>query len=154
MKSARGTGLLLIDLDHFKSINDDYGHDAGDIVLRHVGAALRQATRQKDSVLRYGGEEFVVVLPDVAEQDALQAAWRICESLRLKVALPDGRMLKVSASVGGAHWTQAQGPVDFALKQADESLYDAKRSGRNTVVLRRLLSFGSGESGLGAAQPA
>lgn len=154
VKSARGTGLLLIDLDHFKSINDDYGHDAGDIVLRHVGAALRQATRKKDSVLRYGGEEFVVVLPDVAEQDALQAAWRICESLRLKVALPDGRMLKVSASVGGAHWTQAQGPVDFALKQADESLYDAKRSGRNTVVLRRLLSFGSGESGLGAAQPA
>jgi diguanylate cyclase (GGDEF)-like protein len=135
--------LLLIDIDHFKQINDHHGHAAGDHVLRALGAALTDMLRRDDRVARWGGEEFLVLLGGRLGIDEAQA---VAERLRQGIAaLPlqasphpsaDAAWLKVSASIGGA--SLAQLPSDLRphdwVRAADEALYAAKRGGRNRVV--------------------
>ena len=127
--------LLLLDLDHFKAINDGHGHDAGDRALQHVAALLGQLTRGSDYLFRYGGEEFVVVLVAASESQAMV----IAESLRRQIAqspvsLANGQQLDLSASIGvAAH----DGHPDYErlMARADAAMYAAKRGGRNRVVL-------------------
>ncbi len=128
-------GVLMLDLDHFKRFNDTYGHDAGDLLLRGVGALLRRAVREGDMPCRYGGEEFVVILPGAD----LAGTRRRAEALRAAIAQwdpqRDGASLgPVTASIGVAalplHGTDWQ----KVLKAADEALYEAKHAGRNRVV--------------------
>jgi len=124
---------LLIDLDHFKRINDNYGHPVGDLVLRYVSARIVERVRAGDAVVRYGGEEFVVLAPDCA----LDAAAALAEQVRLgisehEIALPDGRKIAVTASAGVASLGSGEAPPDF-LRRMDEALYAAKRTGRNRV---------------------
>jgi two-component system cell cycle response regulator len=131
----RSVCLLLFDIDHFKGINDTYGHDAGDDVLRDFCNRLRRGVRGIDLVARYGGEEFVLVMP---ETDATFAA-AVAERLRSDVEKVDfttrsGLSFPVTVSIGLAEW---QGPGDSAealVKRADQALYSAKRAGRNRVV--------------------
>lgn len=126
--------LVLLDLDDFKKVNDTHGHPAGDAVLRTVGEVLGSGVRQIDLAARYGGEEFVVLVP---ESD-LKGATQLAKRLRLAVSkarteLPDGRLLKVTASFGVA----AKGELASAeqlIAAADEALYEAKRAGKNRVV--------------------
>ncbi|HUY90623.1 MAG TPA: diguanylate cyclase [Pirellulales bacterium] len=131
--------VLLIDLDHFKRINDAYGHQIGDQVLRQVAQAMRESVRRYDSIGRYGGEEFLVVLPDCDESSAVSRA----ERLRLAVAsmtieTPAGR-IRATASFGVAAFDKETCPKSFDLIQAaDEALYRAKRNGRNRVELGSL----------------
>ncbi|BDA85524.1 GGDEF domain-containing protein [Aureimonas sp. SA4125] len=131
---GRPVGLMIIDLDHFKSINDTYGHDVGDEVLRAVSRCLLEYTRHHDFVARLGGEEFAVIVPNM-EREAL---WAFAERLRLAVerlGLDVGNVrLRITMSVGLAI-AQGGGTFDPAdlLKRADVNLYNAKQAGRNRI---------------------
>ena len=129
---------LLVDIDHFKRINDTFGHDVGDEVLREFAVRLATNVRAIDLACRYGGEEFVVVMPDTA----MEAALRIAERLRLHVGGTPFRVaggkeaLDVTISVGVACTTGPGDTPEALLKRADEGVYKAKANGRNQVVSR------------------
>ena len=121
---------LVVDLDHFKSINDTYGHAAGDEVLRKAGATLLEQARDSDVVCRYGGEEFCVLLPHLDIENAAKAAERLREALgQMRFA-----QLRVSASIGVSSLSLGAKEPQELLDQADKSLYVAKRNGRNRVA--------------------
>jgi two-component system cell cycle response regulator len=128
-----GTGLLLLDVDHFKKINDGYGHGAGDEELVELARRLLATVRRGDVVARYGGEEFAVLLPrtDVAEMAA--SAERIRQSIAATPMSGAGRLLSVTVSVGGAALRPGQS-IDEWIADADRALYAAKDAGRNRVV--------------------
>ncbi|TSE23458.1 Response regulator PleD [Tepidimonas sediminis] len=129
--------LLLVDLDHFKMVNDRHGHAAGDAVLRTVAQALQRSVRPMDTVARLGGEEFAVLLPHVSPPRAAALAERVRAAVAAEpVTLPDGRLLPVTASVGGAlapPWVRTN--LEHWLERADRQLYAAKAGGRNRVSL-------------------
>lgn len=133
--ARRNVGLLHIDLDNFKAVNDTHGHSAGDAVLVRTAAALRDAIRDVDIVARIGGDEFVVVCPDIADLTALD---ELAESLLGVVSAPfewSGRILSSQASIGAAFSDGSiQTPEDL-LVHADFALYEAKRAGRNQTAL-------------------
>ncbi len=131
----QSAGLLMIDIDHFKHINDTHGHAFGDRVLRHLGTLLRNVVPSNGLAARYGGEEFVVVLP----QTSSTALATIAETIRRRVAALhlldyDGEAAQLTVSVGAAPW-RANESFDSALQRADAHLYEAKRGGRNLVAL-------------------
>lgn len=128
--------LLMIDIDFFKSINDTYGHKAGDDVLRELGAVLSSACRSVDTVSRNGGEEFSVLLPDCPLERALEIAERIrhaVESHRFPIA--GGQPLQITVSIGAATYPDMMDNPQDLVQKADDGLYRAKRSGRNRVCL-------------------
>ncbi len=129
---AAPLSVLAIDVDHFKSYNDEFGHQAGDEVLRMIAAALRANTRSSDLVARYGGEEFVVLLPGV---DAGMAE-KIAEALRAAIESQDWPHRPVTASVGIATASSCDQLADISglLSAADAALYHSKNSGRNRVT--------------------
>lgn len=125
---------LMLDVDHFKRFNDTYGHHVGDAVLRKLGEVGTGTLREIDITGRFGGEEFVVLLPETSMEQALEAA----ERLRLAVAgasvpIESGEILRFTVSLGVASLTAADGDIDAMLKRADAALYEAKKSGRNRV---------------------
>ncbi len=130
-----GTAVLMLDIDHFKKINDTHGHEVGDVVLREVAGVLRQATRADDLVARYGGEEFVVALPVAAPDQATERAERVRSSLASRRILADGVPLRVTASLGLA-FTPPGRPRSVAalIATADKGLYQAKNAGRDRTV--------------------
>lgn len=128
--SARRCGVIFVDLDHFKQINDTYWHDVGDKVLREVACLMRASLRSDDFVARWGGEEFVVMLSSVTFEEAQS----IAENLPLSIAqrsLPGSP--DITASLGVVH-AQRGADLERAIKRADIAVYDAKRQGRNRVV--------------------
>ncbi|MDG4648409.1 sensor domain-containing diguanylate cyclase [Roseibacterium sp. SDUM158017] len=157
-RAAREGGsvaVLSIDVDHFKKFNDNYGHDAGDMVLRAVGAVLDRAVDGDELAARPGGEEFMVVLPrsDVAE--ALHRAESIRERIQqLSVRYGDRTLPSITVSIGIA-LSPADGtmPQDL-MRAADGALYAAKEDGRNRAVLTTLMSAGGGDRVTGPAEPA
>ncbi len=133
--------LILADLDHFKAVNDTYGHQVGDMVLRQIGRALGNAVREPDTVARYGGEEFAVIVPEAT----LSQAEDLAERLRLRVASLDGpeelHGQQVTASFGVASDEDSQVTTPSSLVElADQALYAAKRAGRNRVITSAQLS--------------
>ncbi|NQF32482.1 GGDEF domain-containing protein, partial [Escherichia coli] len=127
--------LAMIDVDHFKRINDQFGHEAGDIVLKALGELLRQRVRVYDLACRYGGEELVLIMPGCSLQDAHEKL----ESIRLAVAAMSLSfnavpLPMVTISIGLAD-TGSSGEPEALLKAADERLYQAKRTGRNRLVM-------------------
>lgn len=129
-RRAQPASLILLDLDHFKSINDVYGHGAGDRILINLVEILDSRLRDKDGLFRLGGEEFVVVLPDTALAGAERLAGQLKRSLATQLDGPGG---PVTASMGVAE-LQPSEPVRQWLARADEALYRAKREGRNRIV--------------------
>jgi diguanylate cyclase (GGDEF)-like protein len=125
--------LVMTDLDHFKAINDTYGHAVGDEVLRQTAGMLVHSARSSDLIARYGGEEFIVVAADCPPTAAVTLAKRFRAHLAHRTISVDGTDIKVTASVGIAttDWTQ-HSPSEL-LRQADEALYQAKRSGRDAI---------------------
>jgi diguanylate cyclase (GGDEF)-like protein/PAS domain S-box-containing protein len=121
---------VMIDIDRFKSVNDRFGHPAGDAALKEIARIFVECTRESDTVGRYGGEEFVLLLPGIALDEALRVAERIRRRVVQTVALPDGENLTVSA--GCCEYAPG---VDAAglLRRVDAALYEAKNSGRNRV---------------------
>jgi two-component system, cell cycle response regulator len=130
-RDHRQVGVILLDIDHFKRINDTYGHFAGDAVLRETALRLRQNMRPYDEVGRYGGEEFLVVLPNCDLQQATLQAERMRSKLQSAAMLVDGAELRISASFGVTVSDQSERNPDVFVRVADEALYQAKASGRN-----------------------
>jgi diguanylate cyclase (GGDEF)-like protein len=131
---GRSASLLMIDIDHFKRVNDAYGHPVGDAVLCHAARCIEIALRPGDLCARYGGEEFCVLLPDVDASMASRIAQRICTTFTATpFALASGDSLSISVSIGVASWDQVR-PLSALLEAADGALYQAKREGRNRVV--------------------
>ena len=128
-------GVLLIDVDHFKAVNDSYGHQVGDAVLIEIATRLRSAVRSYHCVARWGGEEFIVLAPALADERAL---WRICEAVRQSVGqrpiVVGARRLDVTVSVG-AVLADPMGSHELIVEQADRALYAAKRLGRDRARL-------------------
>ena len=130
---GRRTGMLFIDLDRFKSVNDDHGHAAGDAVLREVAHRLAGSVRAGDTVGRLGGDEFVVLLPDLSGPgNAYAVAGKVLERLRVPIEV-EGKPTMVTASVGVAVAPDDGMDYEALLARADASMYRAKESGRNTV---------------------
>jgi two-component system cell cycle response regulator len=133
--SGKPVCVLLFDIDHFKGINDTYGHDAGDDVLRDFSARLRRGVRGIDLLARYGGEEFVLVMPETDAAFAASVAERLRSDVdKVPFTSRSGATFPVTVSIGIAEW---QGPSDTPealVKKADDALYAAKRAGRNRVV--------------------
>jgi two-component system, cell cycle response regulator len=128
----RQLGLLIFDIDYFKRINDQYGHLAGDYVLRELARIVQERIRREEVFARYGGEEFVIVLPETPMQGAVTLA----ENLRGRVAghpfVFQGERIPVTISVGCAMLAEEKGATEL-IQRADEKLYEAKRGGRNRV---------------------
>jgi diguanylate cyclase (GGDEF)-like protein len=128
--------LLMLDIDHFKKINDKFGHPAGDAVLAHLAQLLKSSVRNVDIVGRIGGEEFAVVLVETNAQMAAPVIERLLERLRkTTVPLADATQLKFTASIGSTEILWAD-TIDTAIQRADEALYTAKKSGRDRHCLR------------------
>jgi two-component system, cell cycle response regulator len=129
--------LLLVDADRFKAVNDEHGHAVGDVVLRELAARLRERVRREDIVGRWGGEEFVVALPETTPDGAAAVA----ESLRAHVSgtpiLTEAGSLDITISIGVAAW--AGQDLEDLVSGADRALYAAKAAGRNRVILERAL---------------
>ena len=135
----RSLTMGMADLDHFKRLNDTYGHAAGDAVLKAFAALVGDTLRQSDLSCRYGGEEFAFLVPEVGMDEARRLAERLRERFsELEIPLPDGRLIRVTFSMGLADATVL--PLEGALKLADEALYEAKRSGRNRIAVAGTLS--------------
>ena len=136
---GKAFSLLMLDLDHFKRINDEYGHDVGDRVLQELARRLKAHVRRLDIVCRIGGEEFVVLLPGTP----IDIAQRVAERLRIAIAeepfqvgTPEEPLsLNVTTSIGVAGFERSDDTLESILKRADEALYEAKNAGRNRVVL-------------------
>ena len=127
-----GAAALLVDVDRFKSVNDTYGHAAGDVVLREVAERLRGHLRAADVVARYGGEEFLVVLSASPREDAMMVAERLRSAVAGEPVRAEGEALRITASIGVASG-EAGTPPDDLVAAADAALYRAKNNGRNRV---------------------
>lgn len=128
--------LLMIDIDHFKKVNDAFGHQGGDEALRRASAICLSKLRAVDLLARFGGEEFVACLPGVSKAGAFVIAERLREELALtKMQLVDGRSLNITASIGVSELAPGSADVPEALARADCALYQAKRAGRNRVSI-------------------
>lgn len=126
---------IMIDIDHFKRINDTHGHQAGDVVLVNVSQILMSGARQYDEVGRYGGEEFVILLPATSLEGAVLVAERLRAQIEASRVETEGKVLEVTASFGVACYPAADiDSISDLLKAADVALYDAKHNGRNRVV--------------------
>jgi diguanylate cyclase (GGDEF)-like protein len=133
-RDNRTVGIILLDIDHFKKINDSYGHFAGDAVLREAAARLRGNMRTYDQVGRYGGEEFLVVLPNCDLEQATNQAERMRQRLHATTMIVDGVEMRVSASFGVTVSDGSERTPDTFVRIADEALYRAKANGRNCVT--------------------
>ncbi len=131
--------LIMLDIDHFKKFNDTHGHQAGDVVLQYVGTLIRENVRAEDIGGRFGGEEFMVVMPDVSLQDGVKKAEELMQKLRDEVYLEfEGHDLgKVTASFGVAVFPQHAVEGDRLIAAADQALYRAKELGRNRVEIAK-----------------
>jgi two-component system cell cycle response regulator len=131
--------VLLIDIDHFKRVNDTHGHRAGDFVLQLVAATIQRIMRPEDVVARYGGEEFVVIARNTSERNAEIFAERIRKRIQQLSADWEGRELRVTASIGvtATNRHHKHPSIESMLESADEALYQAKRGGRNRVRTAR-----------------
>jgi diguanylate cyclase (GGDEF)-like protein len=134
IRTREPISVMMVDIDHFKQVNDRYGHPAGDRALCSVVDVLRERLRSQDLVGRYGGEEFLVVLPDTPLKGAYQLALELCEAVEAHGFIHDGQEIPLTVSIGvfggtllpGDHW-------DMLIYAADRALYDAKERGRNRV---------------------
>lgn len=130
--------LALLDIDHFKRVNDTHGHPAGDAVLAQLGQVLARQFREVDVVARYGGEEFAVILPEIGSSVAKGVVERVRRAVAATpFALPDGREIGVTVSIGVSCYPNCAASPEAALSTADQALYLAKQAGRNRVLLYR-----------------
>ncbi|MFU8837223.1 MAG: diguanylate cyclase [Thiohalomonadaceae bacterium] len=132
-RNRHGSVLAMFDIDHFKNINDSYGHQAGDEVIRHVAESMRQVKREADIAGRYGGEEFGLILVDTGMEGAEHFAERLRHAIERSTVLCDGHAIRFTISIGLAETGNFVGGYERWIKHADQALYHAKENGRNRV---------------------
>lgn len=136
VRSREPLGIVLFDIDHFKSVNDTYGHQAGDRVLRSVADAARAVLREGDTLMRYGGEEFLAVLPGAGTDDLQRLGERIRGNVEAASTLDDDRDLRVTISLGAVAFPSTDvTDIDDLVRHADAAMYVAKSAGRNRLTL-------------------
>jgi diguanylate cyclase (GGDEF)-like protein len=137
LRTGRSCGLVVIDVDHFKQINDTYGHSTGDRVLQFVARQMKLSMRSMDTAARIGGEEFAVILPECTPEDAIRAATRIHSALNPLIVTLEQNTLQLTTS-GGLVWTNLNMHANSAalLAEADLEMYRAKRAGRRRLCYR------------------
>ena len=134
--SPNGIAVMMVDVDHFKSINDRFGHSAGDQALKSIADTLRNRTRVFDSIARYGGEEFVVVMPGAGPADAVSAAERLRTSIEaLRFSPEPGVTAQITVSIGISYTESQTITPELLLQSADQAMYQAKKAGRNRVEI-------------------
>ncbi|NVJ54241.1 MAG: GGDEF domain-containing protein [Campylobacteraceae bacterium] len=135
-RDGTNVGLLMLDMDHFKAVNDEYGHDIGDKVLKELARILNETVRESDIIIRYGGEEFVILLMGVnTEDDAMSVAKKIGAKVREnEIDVYAGNKLKKTVSIGLSMYPEDSTSFDTVIKNADIALYEAKNSGRDKVI--------------------
>ncbi len=133
-QAERGLAVLMLDIDHFKSVNDRYGHQAGDEALKHFVNQLRSGVREVDLLGRLGGEEFAIVLPAVPADAAVRVAERLCARVAATPLAYGGQTIPITVSIGLAMARDADRRLEQVLGRADGRLYTAKEAGRNRVV--------------------
>jgi diguanylate cyclase (GGDEF)-like protein len=126
--------VISFDIDLFKSINDKYGHDLGDKVIQNVAGTIQENCRDSDSVFRFGGEEFLILLPKTSMSEAIKLAEKIRSTITNSPTLADKLIIEVTASAGVSQWDSEEKNIESALKRADDALYQAKKQGRDRVV--------------------
>jgi diguanylate cyclase (GGDEF)-like protein len=126
--------MVLLDVDHFKLVNDTYGHQAGDEVLRVFGRLLLEHARAEDIVCRYGGEEFLLVLPKMPLDIALERAAQLLKIFQETIVSYADLRIRITASIGIATTPEHSTSVEGLIRCADQALYQAKRGGRNLVM--------------------
>lgn len=137
MRAERYNSVLsvsILDVDHFKNINDTYGHTTGDAVLRQVAQRLRDGVRHPDIVGRYGGEEFIIVLPSSTITAAAEQAARLCKNMSETVIKVREHVIQVTLSIGVAQLRNGEDTWDLLLNRADNAMYEAKKQGRSRWV--------------------
>ena len=131
---GKGLAVLMVDVDLFKKVNDMYGHDVGDLVLKAIANVCRSSVRNDDKVIRYGGEEFLIIIPTSDDTLAFKIAERIRRKVEMKeIKVPNGEIIRKTVSIGGTIMRSNE-ELEDAIKRADKALYEAKRMGRNIVV--------------------
>lgn len=140
MRKDRKLSLIMIDIDFFKAFNDTWGHQAGDLVLKKVAETIKHICRGSDIVSRYGGEEFVIILPETAQDGALELAEKIRKEVEdLTVSYPmfedTGNTFKLTVSLGVSAYPNHAKDKDLLIRQADEAMYQSKKNGKNRVTL-------------------
>lgn len=141
LKNGKQLALMIMDMDHFKSVNDTYGHDVGDMVLKQLAAVIIQASRSAELAARFGGEEFIILMPETDAQSALGAANRIREIVeKTPFKISDTQTINKTISIGVACLHPDGDSAESLLKRADEALYEAKNNGRNQAKLGATLA--------------
>jgi diguanylate cyclase (GGDEF)-like protein len=136
-RSAKPFSMILFDLDRFKMLNDNYGHDIGDRILLGISEVAKQTLRTSDWLSRWGGEEFLAILPDTDENGALMIAERLRDAIEKFSIKFNTQKIRTTASIGIASYPRDGDTSDFLIKAADAALYEAKKFGRNLVVAAR-----------------
>ena len=131
---SRAASILMVDSDNLKMVNDNHGHEAGNKLLRQLAERIQAELRHTDVPARYGGDEFVVMLPETPSEGAVDVAERIRESMHAKPLVFDGRTVPSTVSIGVASFPEDGSSIDAILGRADRALYKAKHEGRNRVV--------------------
>lgn len=133
LRYGRSLSMLMVDADHFKNVNDTYGHTVGDVVLSELACMLRDNARQQDTAARLGGEEFALLLPETDMEHALEAAERLRTQVADTAIEAEGNTVRITVSVGVSELALQGDTLSRLLKRADDALYDAKQNGRNHV---------------------
>jgi diguanylate cyclase (GGDEF)-like protein len=131
--------ISMADVDLFKNVNDTYGHLSGDEVLRHIGYTLREHIRHPDIAGRYGGEEFLILLPNTASAEAGEQAERLCKYVRETKVNANNHLISVTISIGVAQFQRGVDTWDTLLNRADNAMYDAKKKGRDCWVVAEMV---------------
>ncbi|HOM88861.1 MAG TPA: GGDEF domain-containing protein, partial [Spirochaetota bacterium] len=134
---SRDLSLLMLDIDHFKLVNDNYGHQIGDIVLRKISSVIINLLRDSDLAFRYGGEEFMIILPETKSEDAINVAERMKQEIMNTQHNYSSINFTVTASFGIVSikdMIDKFETIDDIIKKVDDNLYKAKNSGRNTII--------------------
>jgi diguanylate cyclase (GGDEF)-like protein len=136
-RSKKPFSIIMCDIDHFKSINDSMGHDAGDYVLVQIAELLRKSVRQQDTVCRWGGEEFIILLPETNLSGGKKLADKLRKTIESEEFYFNSRKLKITMSFG-ITFCEENVTVYSYIKEADELMYQAKKSGRNRIVTNQV----------------
>jgi diguanylate cyclase (GGDEF)-like protein len=126
--------VISFDIDYFKTVNDQYGHDLGDKVIQNVANTIEKNCRDSDSVFRYGGEEFLILLPKTSGSEAVKLADKIRSSIASKPTFSDKLIIEITVSGGVAQWDNQDADIESTLKRADKALYQAKEQGRDRII--------------------